>query len=274
MFLQSTSAPIIDKLSGLDWSKFLDGIVAAIAILGSILSLTRSLSERSHSRSGLIARRNREIEEVGKLSGFCTHVAQVNLAPEHTQLLQQQIHSRLRESVAVIERVNLELAESAKDPNCQLSTWKRICLWFRPTGWREMALRLLTYLFFLAALSFGAITVIQYEPLRSTSHVMLKGLFRNIKQSGWPKIKLIFAAFVTVLVGAYSLLLALFLAGGQLLVGLLIAATGSLFVFVTFYAASRSARIRYALAEEKQPAAAASSFDPIARQHFTHTSAQ
>ena len=94
-------------------STYLDEIGAAIAILGSVVTVIKSLAERSQSRSSLTSKRDEEIEQVGKLAACYLQVGQAALASEHTQLLQQQIQSRLQESVATIQELNVRLTAAA-----------------------------------------------------------------------------------------------------------------------------------------------------------------
>lgn len=374
---------------GIPLSTVLDEIGAAIAIVGSIVTVIKSLAERSQSRSSLISKRDEEIDQVGKLAGCYLQVGQANLTSEHTQLLQEQIQSRLQESVATIQQLNLKLSTAAKDPAWDFGFWKKFFLWFKPKGWRAIALHVLAYaspitaliflvlslvrskghaltnaihhedhaagyaiwtaialvyafvfhfwaldelrrqegyrktpgivsrllliqapetfrmllaqlLFFFGAtlsiallghivrhwskqdslvnflsvfglLMLGLYTSIfrgwavaehdywEYRPeLKSSFHAMFRGLFRNIRQSGWPKLRLIFAGALTSIVGLACLLISgSLMLDGSLSEGALVALAGLLFVLTTFYPASRAVRIRYALAEKATVATAA-----------------
>lgn len=369
-------------------STYLDEIGAAIAIVGSVVTVIKSLAERSQSRSSLTSKRDQEIDQVGKLAACYLQVGQANLAAEHMQLLRGQIQSRLQESVATIQELNVKLTAAAKDPVWHFGFWKKFFLWFKPKGWRGVALHILAYaspitaftflilvrnkgqvftkaihhedhttgfiiwaaialvyafvfhfwsldelrrqegyrktpgivsrlvliqapetfrmllaqlLFFFGAtlavallghivrhwsqrdsvedflLVLGLLVLAlytsifrgwavaehdywEYRPeLKSSFHAMFRGLFRNIRQSGWSKLRLIFAGVLTPIIGLASLALA----DGLLMEGesghaTLAALAGLLFVTVTFYSASRAVRIRYALAEKPALVVAAS----------------
>lgn len=156
------------SLLGLLW----EHIEQVITVGGVIIAGGKILSEHSKSLSSLTSQRNDELQRAGELAGHYQHLMTAPLPQEHKDLLQRQIQQRIQECVSTIGQLEQRLQEGEKDPNWNLSTWKKLFLWYKPLGWREFVPRVLTYICFVAAVWLSIRGAISWRD-DGLSHLML-----------------------------------------------------------------------------------------------------
>ena len=142
--------------------EFKEQIQIIVVVSGSVLAVTRSLIQYTHSRVNLVARRNKELQRAGELVTFLSQLSTAKLSEEQAVVLRQEIQTSLQGVLQDVEKVNGKLLVLERDPNSRLHLAQKLFLLFRPKGWRSIALMLLTY---ASVIGGTAVALVQHASL-------------------------------------------------------------------------------------------------------------
>ncbi|PYP85373.1 MAG: hypothetical protein DMG65_20840 [Candidatus Angelobacter sp. Gp1-AA117] len=137
--------------------EFKEQIQIIVVVFGSVLALTRSLIQYTHSRVNVIARRNKELHRAGELVGFLSQLSTAKLPEEQNLALHKEVQVSLEHALQDIDKLNLKLLALEKDPNSHLNPAQKIFLFFRPKGWRSVTFVLLTYACVIGAVAIAMV---------------------------------------------------------------------------------------------------------------------
>ena len=146
MWTDANSAQITGHVTQVrDWAPAVfTTIVSVVGGVGSVIAVAKTSADLLENRS-LLAKRNSELEQAGKLTDLLNKFSNERLCREHQDSLAQAAQICLQECLANVEKLNARLVAIRLDPNSSLRVYEKLFLAFRPADWRGWVLHLLAY---------------------------------------------------------------------------------------------------------------------------------